>query len=58
MNISKLPVKDCIINNIFVGCKNDNYYRLEYCKKNCRYRCLKKMDYKKINKKEKENEKN
>lgn len=37
--------KDCIINEYF---GNSKFYKLEYCEKNCQYRCVKNQDYKKI----------
>ena len=38
--------KDCIINTYFIG-ENAVFYRLEYCRKNCNYKCCKGEDYKK-----------
>lgn len=42
----KLPVKDCIINNYFIGCNNPIKERLKYCQKNCGYKCLNGKSYK------------
>jgi len=44
----RLPIPDCKINEIFIGCNEADYLRKEYCKKNCNYRCLNGRDYKKI----------
>lgn len=44
---NKLPVRDCIINEFYRNANDPIYYRMEYCKKNCRYRCLNNADYKK-----------
>ena len=46
--MSKLPIKDCIINNYFVGTDNPEFWRLKYCKENCNYKCINQKPYKKI----------
>ena len=35
-----LPKKDCKIYNYFKDMINSNYYRCEYCLKNCGFKCL------------------
>lgn len=43
-----LPVKNCIINNYFVGTDNPEFWQLKYCKENCNYKCINQKPYKKI----------
>jgi len=42
------PAKDCIIHNYFKDANHRKYYIQEYCRKNCNYRCLKGLNYKKL----------
>ena len=45
--MNKFTVKeDCIINDYFTNCNEAEKIRLEYCKKNCQYRCQKNSEYK------------
>ena len=47
--IKDLPIDDCIINTMFTDAKDPKKWRLEYCKDNCNYRCLKGKNYKRRN---------
>ena len=40
-------IKDCIIHTFFINANNPEKERLEYCKKNCQFKCIKKEYYKK-----------
>ena len=39
--------KDCIINDYFKDSKNPQLERQKYCRKNCGFKCLKGVEYKK-----------
>ena len=41
------PVFDCVINEYFINSKNAKELRLKYCRKNCFYKCLRGLSYKK-----------
>jgi len=44
-----LPVKDCIINTVFVDEKEDAlYHQRVYCLQNCGFKCLRNFEYKSI----------
>jgi hypothetical protein len=38
---------DCIIWTMFKNANDREFWQLDYCEKNCQYRCLKNLDYKK-----------
>ena len=40
--------KDCIIWTMFQDANDPRWHQLEYCQKNCQYKCLNGKDYKKI----------
>jgi len=46
--MTRIPAKDCVINNYFRDTIDPVWYRLEYCRKNCKLRCLKDLPYKQI----------
>ena len=47
--INPIRPNDCIINTMFSNSTNPDFYRSEYCAKNCQFRCQKGLDYKKGN---------
>ena len=47
----KLPVKNCIINDVFVNANNPKLERVKYCKQNCGFKCINGKEYKRRNKK-------
>lgn len=47
MKIVKLPVPNCIISDYFKDANDPEKERLRYCQKNCNYKCLNGLEYKK-----------
>ena len=46
--MDRVKVKeDCIITELFTDAVDPEFCRMEYCKKNCNYRCLTGRPYKK-----------
>jgi hypothetical protein len=43
-----IPVKDCVINNMFKDSNEPEWHKLEYCQDNCTFKCLRYEEYKKI----------
>ena len=50
MGIKDWKPKDCIIHQLFLNSNDPEYYQEEYCFKNCRFKCLKNQEYKKLTK--------
>ncbi len=42
-----LPVKDCKIQEYFGDAREPERERIKYCKRNCEFRCLRGLEYKK-----------
>ena len=47
MTQENLPISDCKINEYFIDSNERAYHIKEYCKKNCQYKCLNGLNYKK-----------
>ena len=45
-----LPTTDCCINDTFIDAVEEDFLRLQYCFKNCGFKCLQGLEYKKISK--------
>jgi hypothetical protein len=45
--MKKVLAKDCIVWTMFQNAKDPRWYQLEYCQKNCQYKCLDGKEYKK-----------